>query len=54
MKKATSIEFNEWQNKELSWWADKQLNFVAVASLIQLSTLGFMFLSFYLISILLS
>lgn len=54
MKKATSIEFDQWQEKELNWWADKQLNFIAVASLIQLSALGFMFLSFYLISILFS
>jgi len=51
MKKATSIEFDQWQEKELNWWADKQLNFVAVATLIQLSALGFMFLSFYLLSI---
>ena len=54
MKKATSIEFNNWQEKELNWWADKQLNFIALASLIQLSALGFMFLSFYLITILFS
>tara|TARA_Y100001935_G_C17149678_1_gene429799 strand:+ start:433 stop:597 length:165 start_codon:yes stop_codon:yes gene_type:complete len=54
MKKATSVEFDQWQKKELDWWADKQLNFIAVASLIQLSALGFMFLSFYLISILFS
>ena len=54
MKKATSIEFDHWQEKELNWWADKQLNFIALASLIQLSALGFMFLSFYLISILFS
>ena len=54
MKKATSIEFNNWQEKELNWWADTQLNFIALASLIQLSALGFMFLSFYLISILFS
>ena len=54
MKKATSIEFDQWQKEELNWWAEKQLNFIAVASLIQLSALGFMFLSFYLISILFS
>tara|TARA_B100000886_G_scaffold215101_1_gene149179 strand:- start:921 stop:1085 length:165 start_codon:yes stop_codon:yes gene_type:complete len=54
MKKATSIEFDQWQEEELNWWANKQLNFIAVASLIQLSALGFMFLSFYLISILFS
>ena len=54
MEKATSIEFDQWQKKELNWWAENQLNFIAVASLIQLSALGFMFLSFYLISILFS
>ena len=50
-KKATSLEFQQWQENELDWWADKQLNFVAIATLVQLSALGFMLGSFYLISI---
>lgn len=51
MKKATTIEIQEWQEDELNWWADKQFNFVAIATLIQLSALGFMLGSFYLLSI---
>tara|TARA_B100000963_G_scaffold251060_1_gene219960 strand:- start:2272 stop:2535 length:264 start_codon:yes stop_codon:yes gene_type:complete len=39
---ATPEQFDEWQDKELNWWADRQLNFVAIASIIQLSALGFM------------
>ena len=54
MKKATSIEFNDWQEQELSWWAKKQLNIVAIAILVQLTALGFMLGSFYLLSIIFS
>ena len=51
MKKATSVEFNDWQEQELNWWAKKQLNIVAIATLVQLTALGFMLGSFYLLSI---
>ena len=51
MKKATSTEFSQWQENELNWWAKRQLNFVAIATIVQLSALAFMFISFYLISI---
>ena len=51
MKKATSEEFNDWQEQELSWWAKKQLNIVAIATLVQRTALGFMLGSFYLLSI---
>tara|TARA_B100001109_G_scaffold167208_1_gene136327 strand:- start:111 stop:413 length:303 start_codon:yes stop_codon:yes gene_type:complete len=49
-RNATPKEFDEWQETELNWWAEKQLNFVAIASLIQLSALGFMLTSFYFLS----
>ena len=43
-------EAEAWQKNELDWWGDKQLMFVAIASLVQLSALGFMLSCFYLIS----
>jgi|TARA_R100000426_G_C4749644_1_gene82828 hypothetical protein len=47
---ATPEEAEAWQKNELDWWGDKQLMFVAIASLVQLSALGFMLSCFYLIS----
>ena len=41
---ATEKDFEEWEEKELNWWADKQLLIVAIAVVIQFSMLGFMFL----------
>ena len=41
---ATQKEFEEWESRELNWWADKQLLIVAIAVVIQFSMLGFMFL----------
>ena len=41
---ATQKDFEEWEEKELNWWADKQLLIVAIAVVIQFSMLGFMFL----------
>ena len=41
-REATPEEFKEWQEKELNWWADRQLNFVAIATIVQLTALGFM------------
>ena len=41
---ATQKEFEEWESRELNWWADKQLLIVAIAVIIQFSMLGFMFL----------
>lgn len=41
---ATDKEFKEWEEKELNWWADKQLLIVAIAVVIQFSMLGFMFM----------
>ena len=39
---ATPEEFAEWQEKELNWWADRQLTFVGIAAIVQLTALGFM------------
>ena len=39
---ATPSEIEEWQKTELQWWGDRQLNFVAIAAVIQLCTLLFM------------
>tara|TARA_B100000927_G_C16341031_1_gene419284 strand:- start:384 stop:632 length:249 start_codon:yes stop_codon:yes gene_type:complete len=48
---ATPEEFAEWQEKELNWWADRQLNFVAIATVIQISALAFMGAVMYMNSI---
>ena len=39
---ATQQEIDEWQEKELNWWADRQFNFIIIATIIQISALGFM------------
>ena len=46
---ATLEEINEWQEKELQWWGDRQIKIVALAALIQLATLGFMALMMIII-----
>ena len=46
---ATLKEINEWQEKELQWWGDRQLKIVALAAVIQLATLGFMALMMIII-----
>jgi len=46
---ATLEEINEWQEKELQWWGDRQLKIVALAAIIQLATLGFMALMMIMI-----
>jgi hypothetical protein len=46
---ATPEEFDEWQKKELQWWGDKQLKFVAFASIFQILSVGMMLLAFYTI-----
>ena len=47
---ATPEEAQHWYETELKWWGDRQLGFVAIATLVQLSALGFMLMSFYLIN----
>ena len=41
----------DWQEKELSWLAKKQLTLVAIMSVIQVTMLGFMLLFMYINSI---
>ena len=39
---ATPEEAQEWQEKELALWGDRQLMFVTIAVIIQMSALAFM------------
>tara|TARA_X000001036_G_C20185929_1_gene605417 strand:- start:72 stop:245 length:174 start_codon:yes stop_codon:yes gene_type:complete len=48
-KEATEQEQKEWQEGDRTWWAERALHFVAIASLVQVVMLGFMMLSFFLI-----
>ena len=41
----------EWQEKELSWLAKKQLTLVAIMSVVQVTMLGFMLVFMYINSI---
>ena len=41
----------EWQEKELSWLAKKQLPLVAIMSVVQVTMLGFMLVFMYINSI---
>ena len=46
---ATPEQFNEWQEKELNWWAEKQLPLVAFMAFVQLAVFGGMLLTMILI-----
>ena len=48
---ATVEEWDEWQEKELDWWGEIQLPLVFIMALVQLGALGFMFTTFYIISL---
>ncbi len=39
---ATPQEVETWYETELKWWGDRQLKFVAIATVIQISALGMM------------
>ena len=41
-KEATPEQFEEWQETELKWWADRQFPIIWIACFVQLSALGFM------------
>lgn len=47
---ATPEEQEEWFQTNLKPWADKSLTIVAFASVMQVLSLGFMLLSFFLLS----
>tara|TARA_S200000501_G_scaffold272304_1_gene256035 strand:- start:134 stop:343 length:210 start_codon:yes stop_codon:yes gene_type:complete len=40
---ATPEEVQEWHDSNLQWWADRQFTAILIASIVQLSALGFMF-----------
>jgi len=48
-KEATPEQVEEWFQTNLKPWADKSLQIVAIASVMQVCSLGFMLLSFYLL-----
>ena len=48
---ATPEEALHWQETDLNWWADRQLNIVALMSVVQVGVFLFMLLSFYGISV---
>ena len=50
-REATREEWDEWQEKELDWWGEIQLPLVFIMALVQLGALGFMFTTFYIISL---
>ena len=49
--KATDEEWDEWQEKELDWWAEKQIPIVALMAFVQLFMFGSMLMIFYLINL---
>ena len=48
---ATDEEWDEWQEKELDWWAEKQIPIVALMAFVQLFMFGSMLMIFYLINL---
>ena len=46
---ATEEEWKEWEEKELNWWAEIQIPFVAFMAFVQLFVFGSMLMAFYLI-----
>ena len=51
LKDATPEQIKNWQETELKWWSDRALSFVAIASVLQFSTLLFMMFNFWVISL---
>tara|TARA_B100000886_G_scaffold295123_1_gene221864 strand:+ start:458 stop:670 length:213 start_codon:yes stop_codon:yes gene_type:complete len=48
---ATEEEWEEWQEKELDWWAERQIPIVAFMAFVQLFVFGSMLMIFYLINL---
>ena len=46
---ATDEEWDEWQEKELNWWAESQIPIVAFMAFVQLFVFGGMLMIFFLI-----
>ena len=51
VRDATPGEWDEWQHKELDWWAEKQIPLVAFMAIVQLVMFGGMLSAFYLIGL---
>ena len=49
--KATAEEQAEWQKNDRDWWANNALKFVVWGSILQIATILFMGLNFYLIDL---
>ena len=47
----TDEEWDEWQEKELDWWAEKQIPIVAFMAFVQLFMFGSMLMIFYIINL---
>lgn len=50
-KEATKQEQKEWQEGDRTWWADRALHFVAIASVVQVIMLSMMMMSFWVIQL---
>lgn len=48
---ATPEQIKEWHETEGKWWGDRAMKFVFIASIVQVSALAFMLLSFKLIQL---
>ena len=48
---ATPEQVKEWHETEGKWWADRGLLIVAIASVLQFATLGFMMFNFWVIDL---
>ena len=48
---ATDEEWDEWQEKELDWWAEKQIPIVAFMAFVQLFMFGSKLMIFYIINL---
>jgi len=46
---ATDEEWDEWQEKELDWWAERQIPIVAFMAFVQVFVFGGMLMAFFLI-----
>ena len=46
---ATDEEWDEWEEKELNWWAERQIPIVAFMAFVQLFVFGGMLMAFVLI-----
>ena len=51
LDEATAEEWDEWQEKELDWWSNRQFRFILIAVLVQFGALAFMFSTFFIISL---